>query len=145
MHIDPKHDLARSRWSRRTGQIIDMVCLAMLGAVMVTVIYAFSVRAIWAHGYFVAVAIAIIGALVLLIGLAQQAIAARDAATWRSMAIWQVRAAQQKVTGLERPGSPEWPPMLDHGDDPYSHEYYEHLVDVVLESLQRANEDMPKP
>jgi hypothetical protein len=36
----------------------------------------------------------VLGAFVILIGLAQQAIAARDVATWRDMAEWQIRAAR---------------------------------------------------
>lgn len=139
--MDPTHDLKRSRWSGRTIRFIDVICFIVLIAVMVTVIYGFTLRAIWAHGYVIAVAIAVIGALGLMIGLAQQAIAARDAATWRSMAVWQIRAARDKVT---RPGSFD-ETRANHEDDPYSQEYYEHLIDVVLESMRRASDEAPQP
>jgi len=137
MISNDKHSLERSRFSRRTARLIDALCFVAILAVIGTVIYGFTLRAIWAHGYFVAVGLAVIGALVMLIGLAQQAIAARDAATWRSMAEWQIRAARQKVSGHEFLDGT----MHDHELESDSHEYYEHLVDVILESMRRANED----
>jgi uncharacterized membrane protein YcjF (UPF0283 family) len=86
--------LNQSRWPTRIGRLIDMICLIALIVVIGTVIYGFWLRAIWAHGYYLAVAVAVLGALVILVGLAQQAIAARDVATWRDMAEWQIRAAR---------------------------------------------------
>ena len=80
------HGLNQSRWPKRIGRLIDAICLVALIVVIVTVIYGFWLRAIWAHGYYLAVAVAVLGAFVILIGLAQQAIAARDVATWRDMA-----------------------------------------------------------
>lgn len=88
------HGLNQSRWPKRIGRLIDAICLVALIVVIVTVIYGFWLRAIWAHGYYLAVAVAVLGAFVILIGLAQQAIAARDVATWRDMAEWQIRAAR---------------------------------------------------
>jgi hypothetical protein len=82
------HGLNQSRWPKRIGRLIDAICLVALIVVIVTVIYGFWLRAIWAHGYYLAVAVAVLGAFVILIGLAQQAIAARD------MAEWQIRAAR---------------------------------------------------
>ena len=131
-----KHNLDRSRWSARTGRVIDTLCLIALLAVIATVIYGFALRAYWARGYYVAVAVAILGALVMLIGLAQQAIAARDAATWRSMAKWQIRAARQRVgSGVIEPLAED-----DHDLDPDSRHYYEHLVEILLEGMQHDDE-----
>lgn len=136
MYSEPHHDLTRSRWSRRTGRIIDVLCFVALVAVMLTVIIGFTLRAIWAHGYFIAVALAIVGALVVLIGLAQQAIAARDAETWRDMALWQIRAARQKTANDIADDGTESAVTVD----PESQQYYEHLVEVLIDSVRRADE-----
>lgn len=141
MIIDDKHSLEQSRWSKRTGRVIEMLCFFALLAVIGTVIYGFTLRAIWAHGYWVAIAVAVLGAMVMLIGLAQQAIAARDAATWRAMAVWQVRAARQKVVGggADAQAGSDLPD--EHDRDPDSRHYYEHLVEVLLEGVQRGDEE----
>lgn len=100
---------------------------------MGAVIYGFFLRAIWAHSYFIAVALAMIGAVTILIGIAQQTIAARDAGTWREMAEWQIRSAKRKI-GAAKVGS-------DVGGqlDPDSPHYYEHLVEALLEDVQRSD------
>ena len=115
--------------------MIDAICLLALVAVIGTVIYGFWLRAIWAHGYFLAVAVAILGAFVILIGLAQQAIAARDVATWRDMAEWQIRAARAKAAQTRPPEA-----GLDEEIEPNSAAYYE----VLIGTLVRHAEDEEK-
>lgn len=128
--------LNRSRWPKRIGRLIDTVCLIALVAVVVTVIYGFWLRAIWAQGYYLAVAAAMLGAVVILIGLAQQAIAARDVATWRAMAEWQIRAARARAAQATRA------PAVTDGDSAAPHEgdeieadsaaYYEVLIGTLV-------------
>jgi len=123
--------LSQSRWPKRIGRLIDAVCLVALVAVVVTVIYGFWLRAIWAHGYYLAVAVAILGAFVILIGLAQQAIAARDVATWRDMAEWQIRAARAKAAEAN-PSDAE----LGENLEPNSAAYYEILVGTLVRQAE---------
>lgn len=121
--------LTHSRWSKRIGRLIDAVCLVALLAAIATVIYGFWLRAIWAHGYYLAVAVAILGAFVILIGLAQQAIAARDVATWRDMAEWQIRAARAKAAQAS-------PGETDDEIEPNSAAYYEILVGTLVRQAE---------
>lgn len=129
------NSLSESRWPARIGRLIDAICLLALVVVIGTVIYGFWLRAIWAHGYFLAVAVAILGALVILVGLAQQAIAARDVATWRDMAEWQIRAARAKAAQARPPEA-----GLDEEIEPNSAAYYE----VLIGTLVRHAEDEEK-
>lgn len=143
MDVPDSPTLARSRWSKRTGRLIDGVCFLALLATIGTVIYGLTLRAIWADGYYVVVALAVIGAIVMLLGLAQQAIAARDAATWRAMAEWQIRAARAKIMA----GAAEGAAARSEGEalDSDSPLYYEHLVEALLDNVQRDDEkDMPR-
>jgi hypothetical protein len=121
------HGLNQSRWPKRIGRLIDAICLIALIVVIVTVIYGFWLRAIWAHGYYLAVAVAVLGAFVILIGLAQQAIAARDVATWRDMAEWQIRAAR---TAAARKSATE--ANLDEEIEANSAAYYEILIGTLV-------------
>jgi len=114
-----------------------MLCFVALVAVMATVIYGFFLRALWAHSYFIAVLLGIFGAMTILIGLAQQAIAARDAATWRSMAEWQIRAARSRIAG----GVGDLTSSTDEKLDADSPDYYEHLVEALLDDVQRRDEE----
>jgi hypothetical protein len=130
-----RSSLDRSRWSKRTARFIDVLCFVALLAVIGIVLYAFFSRAIWARGYVVVLGLGVIGAVVMLLGLAQQAIAARDARTWREMAEWQIRAARAKLMG----GG-----AVDHSvdgaldtDNPF---YYEHLAEALLENMRREEE-----
>ncbi len=129
------NSLNESRWPARIGRLIDAICLLALVVVIGTVIYGFWLRAIWAHGYFLAVAVAILGAFVILVGLAQQAIAARDVATWRDMAEWQIRAARTKAAET-RPSEAG----IDEDVEPNSAAYYE----VLIGTLVRHAEDEEK-
>ena len=52
-------------------------------------------------------------------------------ATWREMAEWQIRAARTRITS----GAPSVPSAA--GLDPDSPLYYEHLVEALLENVQR--------
>lgn len=122
------HGLNQSRWPKRIGRLIDAICLVALIAVVVTVIYGFWLRAIWAHGYYLAVAVAVLGAFVILIGLAQQAIAARDVATWRDMAEWQIRAA--RAAAAERADAAE--ATADDEIEANSAAYYEILIGTLV-------------
>jgi hypothetical protein len=106
------------------------VCFIALVAVFATVIYGFWLRAIWAHGYYLAVIVGIVGAVVILVCLAQQAIAARDVATWRDMAEWQIRAARAHARHS--------PPYQDSNNsiyedaEPHSAAYYEMLIGTLV-------------
>lgn len=122
---------------RSFGRAVNLACFFVLLLIMGTVIYGLILRAVWEDSYFIAVGIAVLGAVVLLIGLAQQEIAARDKATWRAMAEWQLRAtyrkletrwAEQEKTGLT-------PPTID------SELYYEQLIEVLIEDMQRVTEN----
>ena len=122
---------AQSRWSSRTSRVIDAVCFAVLLLVLGTVIYGLFLRAHYEHSYYGAAILAIIGALVMLIGLAQQAIAARDAATWRDMAQWQLRAARTRVETRMGRADDKIQTL-----DPHSAVYYEHLIEALSADMQ---------
>lgn len=127
--------LARSRWSKRTGRIIEAICFLLLMMTIGTVVYGLMLRAFWADGYYVVIALVLIGALVMFLSLAQQAIAARDAATWRAMAEWQIRAARSRIMGgAATAGGPALDKTTDF--DPESPLYYEHLVEALLDHVQ---------
>lgn len=121
---------ARTGWAARLTRAVDLLCFIMLIATMATVIYGFSIRALWADGYYVAVALALLGSLVMLIGIAQQAIAARDAATWRDMAEWQIRAAEARLATLPPAPGEE---RIDR-DSPV---YYEVLIGTLVDHASR--------
>lgn len=118
------------------GRVVNLVCFFVLLLIMGTVIYGLILRAIWEDSYYIAVGIAVLGAMVLLVGLAQQEIAARDKATWRAMAEWQLRATYRKLTARwaeqEKAGQPA--PTID------SELYYEQLIEVLIEDMQRVTE-----
>lgn len=120
------------RWAARFNRAIDLVCLFALIAVVATVIYGLTLRAAYEQSYYGAVVIAVLGAAVMLIALAQQAIAARDAATWREMAEWQIRAARTRLAARGRASG------LDLG--PESSLYYEYLVEALIEDMQHADD-----
>jgi uncharacterized membrane protein YcjF (UPF0283 family) len=134
----PDASLNGTRWSRRIGWVINLICFIALVAVITTVIYGFWLRAIWAHGYFLAVVVAVVGAFVILVGLAQQAIAARDVATWRAMAEWQIQAARARVA---RAGGNN-----DHAVkvEPESAEYYEMLVGTLVRYAEYEQESVTR-
>jgi hypothetical protein len=115
--------------------MIELVCFLLLLLAIGTVIYGLMLRALWADGYYVVIALVGIGAVVMLLSLAQQAIAARDAATWRAMAEWQIRAARSRImTGAaSAAGTADL--------DPDSPSYYEHLVEALLDHVQRDGEE----
>lgn len=121
-------------WSQRFNRAIDLVCLIALVAVVATVIYGLLRRAAYEGSYYGAAGIAVIGAMVMLIALAQQAIAARDAATWREMAEWQIRAARTKLAARGIATG------IDVG--PESAVYYEYLVEALIEDMQRTGDDL---
>ncbi len=120
----------RTGWLAVLARGVELLCFVMLLATMATVIYGFMVRAIWADGYYVAVALAILGSLVMLVGIAQQAIAARDAATWRDMAEWQIRAAEARLAAM--PVAPDADPL-----DRDSPAYYETLIATLVDHASR--------
>lgn len=123
---------ARTGWVNGLTRAVDLLCFLMLIATMVTVIYGFLIRALWADGYYVAVALAILGSLIMLIGIAQQAIAARDAATWRDMAEWQIRAAEAKLAAIPTAPGEE---RIDR-DSPI---YYEMLIGTLVDHSSRES------
>lgn len=125
---------AHFRWSRRTGRIIDAVCFCLLMLVVGTVIYGLLLRAMYEHSYYGAAALALLGALVMLIGLAQQTIAARDAATWRAMAEWQIRAARTRSASAAGQAHD-----ADGQGDPSSSLYYEHLLEALIIDIQESD------
>lgn len=94
-----------SPFVRKVGLVVDILCWIVLIAVIVTVIYGLILRARFEQSYGLAVVIAVIGALVLFIGLAQQAIAARDHATWEEIALWRLRALQRKAGEEDDPSA----------------------------------------
>lgn len=123
---------ARTGWVAGLARAVELVCFIMLIATMATVIYGFSIRALWADGYYVAVALALLGSFVMLVGIAQQAIAARDAATWRDMAEWQIRAAEARLAAMPSPPGEE---RLDR-DSPV---YYEMLIGTLVDHAGRES------
>lgn len=124
-----------SRRMRRVGALIDAVCWVVLLLVIITVIVGLIERARFERSYGVAVVVAIAGALVMLIGLAQQAIAARDLATWREMASWQLRAARQRAQ--DRLNREERAAMeRDGGADPFEDIMSDVLIEAIMEQTQ---------
>ena len=121
---------------RAFGRMVNIVCFFLLLLVMGTVVYGLVLRAEWERSYYLAVGISVLGVIVLLIGLAQQEIAARDKATWRAMAEWQVRATYGKLAARwaerEKDGKPV--PTIDSDD------YYEQLLEVMIEDMQQATQ-----
>jgi len=141
MDVSDSPTLARSRWSKRTGRLIEGACFLLLLVVIGTVIYGLMLRALWADGYYVVIAAAGMGAVVMLLSLAQQAIAARDAATWRAMAEWQIRAARNRIMTGAASASGSGKEALD----PDSPSYYEHLVEALLDHVQRDEGEGARP
>lgn len=130
---EPAHSpRGRSGWVAGLARAVEILCFVMLLATMATVIYGFAIRALWADGYYVAVALAVLGTLVMLIGIAQQAIAARDAATWRDMAEWQIRAAEARLAAMPTAPGEE---RLDR-DSPV---YYEMLIGTLVDHASRES------
>ncbi|WP_157190196.1 hypothetical protein [Novosphingobium sp. Rr 2-17] len=119
---------------RRFGRAINIACFFLLLLVMGTVIYGLILRAIWERSYYIAVAFAILGAVALLLGLAQQEIAARDRATWRAMAEWQLRATYDRIAA--RRGEAQMQDAGDLGDG--FDLYYENLIEAIIDDMQRV-------
>lgn len=118
---------------RRIGRAIDMLCLIALLCVIFTVIYGLILRARFEQSYGIAAVIAIFGALVLFIGLAQQAIATRDLATWQEMALWRLRALQIKAAGtLDHDGPPQ------EGEDmaAMNMQFTQTVSDILIKDMQ---------
>ena len=126
---------------RAFGRAVNMICFFVLLLVMGTVVYGLLLRARWEHSYFIAVAIAIFGVITLLVGLAQQEIAARDKATWRAMAAWQLRATYKKLSlqwnEAAKTGTPV--PTVDSDD------YYEQIMEALIEDMQRTTQGTTRP
>jgi len=121
---------------RSFGRAVNLACFFVLLLIMGTVIYGLILRAVWEDSYYIAVGIAVIGAIALLIGLAQQEIAARDKATWRAMAEWQLRATYAKLAArwAEQEKSGRAAPTID------SEDYYEQLLEVLIEDMQTVTQ-----
>ena len=136
MELRGKIDRPKADRLRSFGRFINLACFFVLLLIMGTVIYGFVLRAIWAHSYTLAVCIAVFGAIALLIGLAQQEIAARDKATWRTMAEWQLNATYAKISKrwAEEERNGRRPPTID------SELYYEQLLEVLIEDMQQVAE-----
>jgi hypothetical protein len=118
-------------WQKRSTRIVNGICLATLLVVMGTVIYGLILRASFERSYYAAVVVSIMGAMVIIIGLAQQAIAARDALTWREMAEWQIRAAAQRIS-VRASATTTVAGMLG----PDSDAYYDQLIETLLDDMQ---------
>jgi lysylphosphatidylglycerol synthetase-like protein (DUF2156 family) len=119
---------------RGLGQAVDRVCWAVLLLVMVVVIAGLVRRAHYEHSYTLAVLLALAGAFVLVIGLAQQAIAARDMETWRVMAEWQLRAARARSDVPERAAADE-----DQA------RYLALLSDILVEEMMEIHDEKAGP
>ncbi|MDP9056859.1 MAG: hypothetical protein M3N34_05950 [Pseudomonadota bacterium] len=127
----------KSDWLRYyVPRAIEFICLILLILVMVAVIYGLLLRGYSARSYFVAAGMAGLGALIVIVGLGQQAIAARDAATWREMAVWQIRAATEK---LERLGIDNHQ-RIDEILGPIDSAYYKILIDTLIDQMVYGNE-----
>lgn len=114
------------------GRVVNAVCLLLLLVVIGTVIYGLILRAEWERSYWAAVVIAVMGGLSLLIGLAQQEIAARDKATWRAMAEWQLRATYTKVADR----------AADRGETLQTDNdaHHEQLIEALIEDMRRSTD-----
>lgn len=129
---------ARRRLAERLASAINLVCLLLLLLTMGTVIYALLLRAWYEASYLAAAVVAIVGAVVVILGLAQQAIAARDRATWREMAIWQIRSATRKLEANGICGADELTELLGTEHTPY----YEHLIATLIEDMGREDRSL---
>jgi len=125
-------------WSRRLGRLIDGICWVVLLVVIGAVIAGLVRRAHYEHSYSLAVIIALLGAFVLMVGLAQQAIAARDLETWRLMAEWQLRAARERA-GL----AADLPAKLALITDDDQARYYALLSDMLVKEMMDVHEGAP--
>jgi len=103
---------------------------------MLVVTYGLLLRAHFERSYYVAAGVADLGALIVIVGLGQQAIAARDAATWREMAMWQIRAATEK---LERLGTHN-PQQIDDILGQTESAYYKIIIDTMIEQMTCGHE-----
>jgi hypothetical protein len=135
MYPDALQDDSPVHGLQRFGRVINIACFFLLLLVMGTVVYGLVLRAIWEGSYYIAVAMSLVGAVILLLGLAQQEIAARDRATWRAMAEWQLRATYQRIA--ERRGDDPMQNPARMSDD--FDLYYENLVEALMDDMQRVS------
>jgi len=128
------------RW-RWLGRLVDRLCWVVLVVVMGVVIVGLLRRAHFEHSYALAVIIALFGAFVLLVGLAQQAIAARDLETWRVMAEWQLRAARDRAGLYEDIPSPNIAITPANAGDEDHARYFALLSDILVEEMMDIHDD----
>jgi hypothetical protein len=119
--------------------IVNGLCLLLLILIMAAVTYGFLLRAPWERGYYAATGFVLVGAVVTLVALAQQEIAARDKATWYAMAEWQLRATYRKLQAAR--GVDVTAPGSGSAQDD---DYYSHLVEALIEDMQRVSEEAAK-
>ena len=123
----------RSRVAVAFRTALDTLCFVLLALTMGTVIWGMVLRSIYEKSYLAGALVAILGAVVVIVALAQQAIAGRDRATWREMAVWQIRSATQKLEAKGIHRSAAFEELLGGENTPY----YEHLIETLIEDMGR--------
>lgn len=121
-------------WVDRLRLLLDSLCLLILLIVLGTVIYGLFLRAHYETNYYIPAAVAVIGAFVILLGLAQQRIAARDAATWRQIAEGQIAMAAKRVQDEQAGNDPgDLARIAGFDGIGYQEQLLEALIDVMKE------------
>lgn len=116
------------RWVNRLSFIAILT-------IMATVIYGLALRATFEKSYWAACILAVAAALFVLVALAQQTIAARDEATWREMAEWQLKAATDRVAAHRRQNGQSVEGLPSEDDD-----YYEQLLATLMDDMREPAE-----
>lgn len=111
--------------------LVDVLSVAGLAGVVGTTLYCLEVRAHYERSYAAAFLIALLGLVVMLLAWAQQAIAARDLASWRDMVEWQIRAAHRKIA-------------LRGGESEMHDQYFEILIDTLIADMHAGVEAAPE-
>lgn len=114
---------------------VNRLSFVAVVAILITVIYGLALRATFEQSYWAACILAIAAAVFVLMALAQQTIAARDEATWREMADWQLKAATERVAESRRVNGQSCEGLPSPDDD----DYYEQLLATLMDTMRQPS------
>jgi hypothetical protein len=123
--LEDRASIKARPWYNRAVIFLSQVGLA---GIIGTAIYCIGVRARYERSYGAAFVLVLFYLAVMLIAWAQQAIAVRDAETWREMVECQIRAAQRKVITLGN-------------EDELQNQYFEYLIRALVSNMKSTADD----